>query len=153
MSRGVSPPSADGPPAHAFSITLVVGPDDIDALGHANNVVYVRWVQDVAVAHSRAVGLDWSAYQAMGSVFAVRRHEIDYLSPAFENDEIRLVTWVESARPATTVRRTLAERVRDGRTLARAATTWVLLDLKGGRPRRIADELMARFFVPPPRGG
>ena len=37
-----------------FEITFPVAPADIDELGHVNNTVYVRWVQDIAVAHWRA---------------------------------------------------------------------------------------------------
>lgn len=142
--------SFPAPPPHAFVLVTTVGADDIDALGHVNNVVYLRWIQQVAVAHSQAVGLGWEAYRAMGAVFAVRRHEIDYLAPGLARDTLRLVSWVEATRPATTLRRTVVERAGDGRVLARAATTWVLLDAATGRPRRIPAELMAPFRVPPP---
>ncbi len=37
-----------------FEIDIQVTPADIDRLGHVNNVVYLRWVQDAAVAHWRA---------------------------------------------------------------------------------------------------
>ncbi|MGP8243941.1 MAG: acyl-CoA thioesterase [Bryobacteraceae bacterium] len=38
-----------------FELTIPVEPADIDALGHVNNVAYLRWVQDAAVAHWRAI--------------------------------------------------------------------------------------------------
>src|ERR1035438_10892694 len=38
-----------------FEITIPVEPADIDELGHVNNVAYLRWVQDVTVAHWRAI--------------------------------------------------------------------------------------------------
>ena len=41
--------------ATSFEISIAVLPSDIDGLGHVNNVVYVRWVQDVAVAHWNAL--------------------------------------------------------------------------------------------------
>ncbi|HPW63949.1 MAG TPA: thioesterase, partial [Cyclobacteriaceae bacterium] len=34
-----------------FSINIIVQPTDIDDMAHVNNVVYVRWVQEVAAAH------------------------------------------------------------------------------------------------------
>ena len=37
-----------------FELRIQIQPDDIDELGHVNNVVYLRWVQDVATAHWRA---------------------------------------------------------------------------------------------------
>ena len=69
-------------PANAFTHELVVGPDDIDGLGHASNVVWVRWVNSAAVAHSASVGLDLVAYQRLGVLWVVRRHVIDYLAEA-----------------------------------------------------------------------
>lgn len=38
-----------------FEILLAPRPEDIDALGHVNNIVYVSWIQDVAAAHWRAL--------------------------------------------------------------------------------------------------
>ena len=54
---------------------LVVPADAIDDLGHVSNVQYVRWVQDIARAHSDDVGYDISAYMDLGLVFVVRRHD------------------------------------------------------------------------------
>ena len=70
----------------AFVLVTEVGEADIDMLGHASNIAYLRWVQDVAVAHSAAVGLDMEGYSQLGAVFVVRRHEIDYLRPVVRGD-------------------------------------------------------------------
>ena len=52
---------------HAFQ----VDPSDIDRLGHVNNVVYLRYAQDAAVAHWNAS----VAHEARASlVWVVRRH-------------------------------------------------------------------------------
>src|SRR4051812_31949898 len=80
-----------------FTMPLRVGDEDIDMLGHASNIAYVRWVQDVAVAHSAAVGLDMEGYSQLGAVFVVRRHEIDYLRPVVRGDTLELRTWIDSA--------------------------------------------------------
>src|ERR1700734_504668 len=84
----------------AFELEQVVRDEDIDMLGHASNLVFVRWVQDVALAHSAAVGLDLSAYKRMGAVFVVVRHEIDYMRPAMLGDAIRARTWVSDVTAA-----------------------------------------------------
>ena len=34
-----------------YEMEIEIKATDIDLLGHVNNVVYLRWVQDVAVAH------------------------------------------------------------------------------------------------------
>jgi acyl-CoA thioester hydrolase len=65
--------------AEVFDLAISVKPEDIDELGHVNNVTYVRWVQDVAVAHWRAVA---PAEDQAKLVWVVVRHEIDYLTSA-----------------------------------------------------------------------
>jgi acyl-CoA thioesterase FadM len=82
------------PAVPAFEIALPVEPADLDQLGHVNNVTYVRWVQEAAVAHWTAVAP--AADQAKVS-WIVLRHEIDYLQPAFLGDGIVARTWVGSA--------------------------------------------------------
>jgi acyl-CoA thioester hydrolase len=128
-----------------FRLELEAAGSDIDDLGHVSNLVFVRWVLEAATAHSRAAGLDTADYVRIGGVFVVRRHEIEYLSPAFAGDRIALSTWVDSWGGASCVRRTLVVRTGDDRELARAATTWAFVSTGGGRPRRIPEDVRRRF--------
>jgi acyl-CoA thioester hydrolase len=134
-----------------FSMPLAVGDDDIDMLGHASNIAYVRWVQDVAVAHSAAVGLDMEAYSQLGAVFVVRRHEIDYLRPVVRGDQLQLRTWIDSAFAAKCKRATEIVRVTEGLpdvVVSRAMTTWGFVELASGRPTRIPDSVRVMFSQP-----
>jgi acyl-CoA thioester hydrolase len=126
-----------------------VRPDDIDELGHASNLVYVRWVLDAALAHSTAVGLDQRAYLARGEVWIVRSHHIEYLRPAFAGDQLAVETRVVSMAAASSVRRTRIVRVSDGAHLCDASTDWVFVDAARGRPRRIPDDIRTRFPLEP----
>jgi acyl-CoA thioester hydrolase len=74
----------------------------------------------------------------------VRRHDIEYLVPALEGEELEAFTWVATLRGATSLRRTVFRRVRDGKILARAATTWAMID-PSGKPRRIPREILTRY--------
>ncbi len=130
-----------------FRLDFEVTGDDIDALGHASNVAFVRWIQDVAVAHSVAVGLDLAAYERMGAVFVVARHEIDYLRPALRGDVIEARTWISSVMAAKCERATELVRKLDGEVLARGLTTWGFIDIASGRPRRIVDEVRSAFVA------
>lgn len=132
-------------PANAFSHSFVVPRSDIDDLGHASNVAWVRWVQDAATAHSRAIGLGLDEYRALGVLWVVRRHEIEYLAPAFDQQELGSATWIDSMRAATSLRRTVIMRREDGAHLCHAATTWVLLDIASGRPTRVPRALLERY--------
>jgi acyl-CoA thioester hydrolase len=127
-----------------FVEALVAPETDVDGLGHVSNVAYVRWVQEIAIAHSSAVGWDWDAYLRLGAAFVVRRHELDYLLPVFAGERVELVTSIASWSAATSVRRTRIVRD-DGRDALRAATTWALVSLETGRPRRIPPEIVEAF--------
>lgn len=118
---------------------------DIDELGHVSNLVYLRWVLDVAMAHSSALGWDFAAYRTFGAVFVVRRHEIDYVAQVTLGQTVIAETWVDEWRPASCIRKT--ELVRDGKVVARAATTWAFISLASGRPVRIPDQIRGLFAV------
>ena len=126
-----------------------VRPLDIDELGHASNLVYLRWVLEAALAHSTAVGLDQAAYLSRGEVWVVRSHEIHYLRPALVRERLAVDTRVASMSAANSVRRTSITRVSDSALLCRASTDWVFVDVARGRPRRIPEDVRARFPIEP----
>ena len=126
-----------------FSLPITAAAADIDELGHVSNLVYLRWVLEVAMAHSRSLGWDYPDYRAFGAVFVVRRHEIDYVASVLADQALVAETWVDDWRPASCVRKT--ELLRDGKVVARAATTWALISLATGKPVRIPEELRNKF--------
>lgn len=141
--------AAAGAAPAVFVLPFEVGDDAIDMLGHASNIAYLRWVQDVAVAHSAAVGLDMEGYSQLGAVFVVRRHEIDYLRPVVRGEKLELRTWIDSASAAKCKRAT--EIIRTGApeiVVARAMTTWGFIELTSGRPTRIPDSVRVAFSQP-----
>ncbi len=133
-----------------FEMTLRVGPADIDELGHLNNVRYVQWVQDVAVAHSAARGLDYAAYAKLGGVFVLRRHEADYLRSILEGTVLTARTWLSNRRGVQVDRH--IEFLQDGAVVFRSLTRWVYIDTNAKRPARIPNvvaEAFANDFVAP----
>ncbi|MBK7397779.1 MAG: acyl-CoA thioesterase [Myxococcales bacterium] len=114
----------------AFVVPLTVVRSEIDELGHASNIAYLHWVQDVAKAHSESVGWDHAAYVKLGGVFVVTKHEIEYLAPAMNGDELQLITWIESWTAVTSERRTRIERGRQG---ARTVHDHLGLRVAGGK--------------------
>jgi acyl-CoA thioester hydrolase len=132
-------------PAAPFEQTLRVEAADLDEQAHVNNVVYVRWVQDVAAAHWRALA---PAAVREELAWVALRHEIDYLSPARLDDELVVRTRVGHAEGLTFERLTEIRRVRDDRLLARSRTLWCPVDARTGRPRRVGEAIRARFSVP-----
>ena len=129
----------------AFEQRRHVEAADLDEQLHVNNVAYVRWVQDIALAHWRALA---SAATRAELAWVALRHEIDYLSPAVLDDEILVRTWVGPAEGLTFERHTEVLRARDGRPLARSRTLWAPVDARTGRPRRVSAEVRALFSAP-----
>lgn len=126
--------------SHKFSHPITVLETDIDELGHVNNVVYLRWVQAVAVAHWRHAA---PAYLQEQYRWVILRHEIDYYRPAFQGDNIIGYTWVGKHQGAKFDRFVSLYRVGANQVLAEAKTTWCLLDAKSMRPRRIEEDILA----------
>ena len=124
-----------------FTIEIAVRPEDTDRLGHANNVVYVRWLEDVSWAHIDSLGMTWALHEQTGKAMAITRTEVDYLMAANAGDELVLGTWLtdydgrfRSARQFQLVRPS------DGKTLVRAVSTHACVDLKSQRPARAPKE-------------
>ena len=127
-----------------FEMIVSVLPADIDELRHVNNTVYLRWVQDVATAHWRAIARA-DVQRKLGWV--VLRHEIDYKAPACFGDEILLRTWVGKATRLTFERFSEIRRRRDAKLLSQARTLWVPIDTQTGKPTRVSLEVREQFSV------
>jgi len=135
--------------AMPYSIDLAVQPDDIDELGHASNLAYLRWVIDAARAHSAHVGMSQTAYLARRQAFVVRRHEIDYLRAAGPGELLKAETRVASWGAASSTRRTRILRAADGVVLARCTTDWAYFDLDRQRVIRIPEDVRACYALEP----
>ncbi len=133
------------PGIHATTFPVPVSA--IDANGHVNNVEYLRWMQDIAVAHSAAHGWDVARYDADGGTWVARSHYIEYLGAAFEGDVLSLYTWVDEPGSSSWLRHYAVRRGRDpgDPVIARAETLWVYVDTRTGRARRIPEALRAAF--------
>lgn len=123
-----------------FSHNFKVPKNDIDVHNHVNNVAYLRWIQDVAVAHWQA---EASAAMQKKFTWFVLRHEIDYKKPAFDNDKITATTWVGKASKIKCERFTEIKRGED--MLVQSKSIWCLLDATTKKPTRITLELRDLF--------
>jgi len=133
-----------------FTLPVQATERDIDGNGHVNNIVYVQWMQDVAIAHSAAAGCT-AATNAAGCTWVARSHHIEYLRPAFAGDRILVQSWiVDATRKSSSMRRYRMVRESDGAALAKGETLWVFIDTQSGRPRTIPPEVIGCFEVVPP---
>jgi acyl-CoA thioester hydrolase len=119
---------------------------DIDAFGHVNNEVYLRWLLEAASAHSASVGYPTSRFVELGAGFVVRRHELEYLLPVFLNDEIKVETWNQYFEGASGFRSYEIVNSKSGKAVLTAKSKFVYVDLKTGRPTAV-PEFIVRVFA------
>ena len=137
-----------------FRRTRQVAPRDVDLLGHVNNVVWVRFVVELAEAHASALGLGFHATREQGGIWIVRRHDVLYHANVPLGAEVREATWVSSMRGALSHRHARFEDA-GGRLLVESETEWAWVDATSLRPRRVPAPIRERFDLveAPPEPG
>jgi acyl-CoA thioester hydrolase len=126
-----------------FARTFTAADGDIDELGHVNNAVWVRWVQELAVAHWEAVA---PAEHRDAFVWVVTRHEIDYRGNLGAGASATGETWVPGLPRGARFDRHFRFRGGNGKLLVEGVTTWALLDRASGRLLRVRPEIAAPFL-------
>jgi len=138
MSKLFEPPQGQQVFARAFTPQ----PSDIDANGHVNNVVYLDWAQQIAIAH-------WEARQPPEDqarwAWICLRHEVDYRRALMPGETAQARTWVATAPDGPRFDRYVRIDGPDGAMCAQAKTTWCLIEQASGRPKRVPPEIVARF--------
>ena len=152
------------PGTTAFETFVRVRFHEVDALGHVNNAAYLNYLEQAAIDHATALGLDWERLQEFGGVFIARHHDITFLRPAFAGDVLRIVTWLGEPRGARVERTYRVFREPPSATTAvffgrvvdstqvlddtdlvvQATTEWVFIG-EHARPRRIPPGVVAMF--------
>lgn len=126
-----------------FSRPFTATAADIDELGHVNNAVWVRWIQELAVAHWEAVA---PAEHQAAHIWVVTRHAIDYRGNLREGEQVTGETWVAEPPKGARFDRHVRFVGADGKVKVEAVTTWALLDRATGRLLRVRDEIAAPFL-------
>jgi acyl-CoA thioester hydrolase len=105
----------------------------MDAYGHVNNVVFLRYLEEARIDFLFRPEKDFQ----QGSVVA--RHEIDYKRQlVHRHHPVDIELWVTEIRAAAF---TLAYEVKDGDEIyVRASTVIVPFDFEAQRPRRLTAE-------------
>lgn len=127
------------PISSTYVKTIVIPSSAIDENGHVNNVVYVQWMQDIAIEHYASIG----GIEAQGpdSTWVIRKHSVEYFLPAFAGEEIEVRTWVEDLRKVRSLRMYEFVRKSDGKVLVKGETDWVFMDSRTGKLKAIPVEV------------
>lgn len=124
-----------------FTVPLAILPEDIDDNDHVNNVVYVRWLQDVGTAHWNA---RFDADTRARWSWVCLRHEVDYRRPLALGDTVTARTWVGVPQGPRFARYVLIEGPHG--VAAQGLSEWVLVDAKTMRPARIPPDMLEPFL-------
>ena len=123
--------------SHHFDVTVYY--EDTDMGGIVYHANYLKFIERARSNWVRGLGLDQNALRGSGTIFAVRRIEADFVSPARLDDVLDITTEVLDS---TGVRIRLRQDVRRGaKTLFRAEVELVAIDRKTGGVQRLPKSL------------
>lgn len=128
----------------AFRLSLAPASLDFDELGHVNNAVYLRWAQEIAVAHWRSAAAEELQRRWL---WVVLRHEIDYRDPILPGDAVEGRTWLGCADGARYDRFVDLRKPGAARPAAAVKSTWVMIDAQTRKPKRVGPEIFEAFAV------
>ena len=137
MSKLLAPPNN----RQVFCLDFTPARADFDENGHVNNVVYLAWVQDIAIAHWRSRA---PAEEAARWAWVVLRHEIDYRRPLMPGEAAVGRTWVGERRGPRFDRFVRIDGP-DCEMCAQTHSEWVLVDAVSKRPARVPEWMEAMF--------
>ena len=123
-----------------YTMKVQVLPEEIDQLGHANNRVYLNWIMTTAYAHSESLGLSVNDYLDIGIAMVAKRHELNYIAATFANDDLIIGTWIATNDYRfNSKRKYQIIRLADEKTVLRAETDWVSMNIQNGKPQRMPE--------------
>ncbi len=127
--------------AHAFTCRVYY--EDTDLAGIVYYANYLKFIERARTEWVRELGIDQAALKReSGIVFAVRRVEAEYLSPAVFDD---LLTVVTSVLSVTGARAVLSQEVMRGDQVLFSSTVTLVALTDAGRPARLPGEVREVF--------
>lgn len=130
-----------------FCYSHTVTQDELDFLGHVNNKTYLHWMEMVAWEHAKSVGISHELQRKLNRIMAVYDNYMQYHASCYLNDELQILTWIET--PIDCCRRKrFFEVIRktDNKKVFSATSTYVCIDLKSHKARRVPKEFSLPYF-------
>ncbi len=126
---------------NSFSLPISVVGSDIDRMGHVNNSIYLRWIEEAVHSHWTALATpsEFAAYQ-----WVAVRHEIDYQRPAVEGNQILVDTRIDRVRRVRAWYQTIVRR--ESTVLVEARSCWVCVSTATGALNVISQQMIERFM-------
>ena len=121
---------------------ITVTKNDLDDLNHVNNIIYIRWIQEIAKFH-------WESLVSndirKNYYWVLLEHQIKYLHPAFLGDKIKIKTYIEKTGGIKSNRIVEIYNTDTNILIVKSKTIWCLINAKSNKPSRITDEIRQAF--------
>ena len=122
---------------HAIGIL----PDDIDHMGHVNNSVYLKWVQEAVIRYWEKVAPSDAVTKHL---WVALKHEISYRRPTLLDDIVVADVVADQVQGAKAFFTTVIKRGEV--VLVEVNSIWCCLDSASLRPARLAKDIVSRFL-------
>lgn len=117
---------------------------DTDAMGHANNAVYLTWFENGRIALWRSIAGDDRADYA-DVPFVLGRAEVDFRAPAFVGQKLRLGIRTSRIGNRSFDSEYRLERETDGGLVAEGRTVQVMFDYRRQESMPMPDDFRRRL--------
>ena len=126
-----------------FSTELVVRSYEMDSFGHANNAVYLNYLEAARCDCLNQVGLSFNDFARWGAIPVVAEAHLHYKAPAYADDVLIVKTTMAELRRASFVMRFEIEK-KDGTRVLTAEMEFLFLT-PDGKPTRIPAAFSEAF--------
>lgn len=113
---------------------------DLDALGHANNVVYAGWFESARIAYY----LDLTKLPVAQIGLILAELTISYKAPAYFGEHVAIGVRISSIGTKSFVMEYLVVRAGDEAVIATGKTVLVAFDYRSGATVPVSDEFRAQ---------
>lgn len=134
-----------------ISVEIPVAWGEMDALGHVNNTVYLRWFETARIGYFHALGIATTMHQA-GEGPILARQAIDYRRPVVFPDAVAVETTVTGIGRTSFV---MAFRIRSQThraIVAEGEGVFVMVRYKDGEKVPVTDDLRRTILEVEARG-
>ena len=123
--------------SYPVQLEIPVAWGDMDAFGHVNNTVYLRWFESARIAFFERIHIGASRPEKVGPILASTT--CDYLTPVAYPATVVVGARLQRVGNTSFVIEHLATK--DGAPVARGSAVVVLIDYQTGEKIRVPDEI------------
>jgi acyl-CoA thioester hydrolase len=120
-----------------YSFILTPRYSDLDTYNHVNNAVYLSYLEEARIAFTKAIGLREMFSRQCSTILA--HASIDYRSPAFLGDELRIEIGAGEVRRSAFEFQYRILRPKDDKLIAEAKTVQVCFNFDVNAVTRVPE--------------